>query len=75
VDDLLVHDEGDYVIASLLSNMTYQDDFPDPIGVLYAIDAPIYEDLMLAQINKAVKQKGAGSVQDLLDAGDTWIVE
>ena len=32
VDDLLVHDEGDYVIASLLSNMTYQDDFPDPIG-------------------------------------------
>jgi len=75
VDDLLVHDEGDYVIASLLSNMTHQDDFPDPIGVLYAIDAPIYEDLMLAQINKAVKQKGTGSVQDLLDAGDTWIVE
>ena len=55
--------------------MTYQGDFPDPIGVLYAIDAPIYEDLMLAQINKAVKQKGISSVQDLLDAGDTWIVK
>jgi hypothetical protein len=29
----------------------------------------------LAQINKAVKQKGISSVQDMLDAGDTWIVE
>ncbi len=75
VDDLLVHDEEDYVIASLLSNMTHQDDFPDPIGVLYAIDAPTYEDLMLDQIDKAVKQKGIGSVQDLLDAGDTWVVK
>ena len=68
-------DEGDYVIASLLSNMTHQDDFPDPIGVLYAIDAPTYEDLMSDQIDKAVKQKGISSVQDLLDAGDTWIVK
>ena len=75
MDDLLVHDEEDYVIASLLSNMTHQDDFPDPIGVLYAIDAPTYEDLMLDQIDKAVKQKGIGSVQDLLDAGDTWVVK
>jgi len=38
VDDVLVHDESDYVIASLLSNMTYNEDFPDPIGVLYAIE-------------------------------------
>jgi len=55
--------------------MTHQDDFPDPIGVLYAIDAPTYEDLMSDQIDKAVKQKGIGSVQDLLDAGDTWVVK
>jgi hypothetical protein len=30
---------------------------------------------MLDQIDKAIKQKGIGSVQDLLDAGDTWVVK
>ena len=32
IDDILVHDESDYVIASLLSNMTYNEDFPDPVS-------------------------------------------
>ena len=56
LDDVLVHNESDYVIASFLSNLTYQSDFPDPIGVLYAIDSPTYEDLMMAQINEAIKK-------------------
>ncbi len=75
IDDVLVHDESDYVIASLLSNLTYQSDFPDPIGVLYAIDSATYEDLMVEQINHAIEKKGAGSVQDILNAGDTWVVK
>jgi 2-oxoglutarate ferredoxin oxidoreductase subunit beta len=75
LDDVLVHDESDYVIASLLSNLTYQHDFPDPIGVIYAIDAPTYEDLMVDQINAAIEMKGAESVQNMLNAGDTWVVE
>jgi len=37
VDDVLVHDESDYVIASLLSNMTYQPDFPaSPIPLVFS---------------------------------------
>lgn len=75
LDDVLVHNESDYVIASLLSNLTYQSDFPDPIGVLYAIDAPTYEELMMEQINNAIGKKGSTSVQDILNAGDTWVVE
>jgi 2-oxoglutarate ferredoxin oxidoreductase subunit beta len=75
LDDVLVHDESDYVIASLLSNLTYQPDFPDPIGVIYAIDSPTYEDLMVEQINAAIEMKGAESVQNMLNAGDTWVVE
>jgi 2-oxoglutarate ferredoxin oxidoreductase subunit beta len=75
LDDVLVHDESDYVIASLLSNLTYQPDFPDPIGVIYAIDSPTYEDLMVEQINAAIEMKGAESVQKMLNAGDTWVVE
>lgn len=75
LDDVLVHNESDYEIASLLSNLTYQSDFPDPIGVLYAIDAPTYEELMMEQINNAIGKKGSTSVQDILNAGDTWVVE
>ena len=75
MDDVLVHDESDYVIASLLSNMTYQSEFPDPIGVLYAVESDTYEDTMVAQINQAVKKKSKGTVQDLLNSGDTWVVD
>ena len=75
IDDVLVHDESDYVIASLLSNMTYQSEFPDPIGVLYAVESDTYEDTMVAQLNQAVKKQSNGTVQDLLNTGDTWVVD
>ncbi len=75
VDDVLVHDESDYVIASLLSNMTYQPDFPDPLGVLYAIEAETYEDRMVAQLELAIEKKPSGSIQDILNSGDTWVVD
>ena len=75
VDDVLAHDESDYVIASLLSNMTYQADFPDPIGVLYALEEETYEERMVAQLEMAIKKKPSGSIQDILNSGDTWIVD
>jgi len=75
IDDVLVHDESDYVIASLLSNMSYQTDFPDPIGVLYAVESETYEETMVAQINEAIKKKPSGNVQDIINAGDTWVVK
>ena len=75
IDDILVHDESDYVIASLLSNMTYNEDFPDPIGVLYAIEDNTYEDMMVNQIKEATKNKTKGTIQDIINAGDTWVVK
>ncbi len=74
IDDVLVHNEKDYVIASMLANFTYQEKFPDPIGVLYAIDAPVYDDLVEQQVNNAIETRGAGSIQELLNSGDTWEV-
>ena len=62
IDDVLVHDESDYVIASILSNMSYQTEFPDPIGVLYAVESETYEETMVAQINEAIKKKPKGNV-------------
>ena len=75
IDDVLVHDESDYVIASLLSNMSYQTDFPDPIGVLYAVESETYEETMVAQINEAIKKKPNGNVQAIINSGDTWVVK
>ena len=74
-DDLLVHDKSDYVIASLLANMTYLPEFPDPIGVFYNIQSPTYEDMLTEQIEHAVKKKPKASVQDLLNSGDTWTIK
>ena len=75
IDDVLVHDESDYGIASLLSNMTYNPDFPDPVGVLYAVEDTTYEDMMMDQLNEAVKKKDKGSIQDIINSGDTWVVK
>ena len=75
IEDVLVHDESDYVIASLLSNMTYNPDFPDPVGVLYAVEDVTYEDMMMDQLNEAVKKKDKSSIQDIINSGDTWVVK
>ena len=74
-DDLLVHDETDWIIAMLLSNFTYQDEFPNPIGVFYSVDEPIYEVMLAEQIKFAKKNKGIGDMQTLLDGTDNWVVE
>ena len=74
-EDLLVHDKSDYVIASLLANMTYLPNFPDPVGIFYSIQSPTYEDMLSDQISDAIKNKPKASVQDILNSGDTWTVK
>ena len=75
IDDILVHDEKDIVIASMLSAFTYHDYFPTPIGIIYAVDEPIYEDLLRDQINTAIEKQGKGDVQALLNSGNIWEVK
>ena len=74
-DDILLHNESDFVIASMLASLTYKEEFPDPIGVLYAIDAPVYEEMATKQVQSAIEKRGAGSIQELLNSGDTWEVK
>ncbi|MFQ6611906.1 MAG: 2-oxoacid:ferredoxin oxidoreductase subunit beta [Fidelibacterota bacterium] len=75
LDDILVHDEQDYFIASMLANFTYLPDFPDPVGVLYSVEATTYDFQMVEQINYAIEKQGRGKIQDLLNAGNTWVVK
>ena len=74
-NDLLVHDEKDWIIASILSHFTYREDLPTPVGVFYAVQQTVYEDLLLDQHQNAVDLMGAGDLQELMNSGDTWIVK
>lgn len=75
VDDVLVHEETDFVLASMLANFTSKEEFPEPIGVLYSVDAPTYDEMLNDQIDTATKKMGKGKIKNLLNAGDTWVVE
>ena len=75
VDDILVHDETDLNLAHIIANWTSNPNLPEPIGVIYAIDKVTYNQGMIDQINRAKEIKGSVSVQDLLNTGDTWVVE
>ena len=74
VEDILVHDETDLDLALIIANWTSNPDLPEPIGVIYSVDKPTYNQDMVDQINYAKEKKGVGKVQDLLNAGDTWKV-
>jgi 2-oxoglutarate ferredoxin oxidoreductase subunit beta len=76
VDDLLVHDIylKDPSVAFMLARMEYPD-FPQPVGIFRAIARPTYEDMLVEQINAAISKSGPGSLEKLIDSGDTWTVE
>ena len=74
-DDLLFHDEKatEPSLAYLLSRMRYPE-FPEPIGVFRAVDAPKYDQELNNQIAQAIEQKGAGDLEQLFHSGETWEV-
>ena len=75
VDDLLVHNETDKNIADILTNFTYDTEFPTPIGVLYVAKSSTYEDRLEKQIKNAKKKLGKGNLEDLIRGVDIWDVE
>ncbi|MEM6328482.1 MAG: 2-oxoacid:ferredoxin oxidoreductase subunit beta, partial [Bacteroidota bacterium] len=75
-DDCLTYDATDKALAALVAQQTFWDaEMPRPFGVLYREDRPTYDALLNEQIEQVVEQKGAGSLQDLLNAGQTWTIE
>jgi 2-oxoglutarate/2-oxoacid ferredoxin oxidoreductase subunit beta len=73
VADLLVHDEGDPLIAFMLSRI-YWPDFPVPVGVIRDVQRPTHDELLTAQLEDAIAKHGPGDLQKLLDSGETWEV-
>ena len=66
-----VHDETNVNAAKLLADL-WTPEFPIPIGVLSAIQAPIYESMVLEQEQRAISERGPGDITKLLTSGDTW---
>ena len=75
VDDILVHNKNDKNLAVLLSEMTYNEQLPVPIGILYKEEKPTYEEMMVNQINEAIKLNGNQELQSLVDGFETWQVK
>jgi 2-oxoglutarate ferredoxin oxidoreductase subunit beta len=68
---LWVHDEKNVNAAKLLADL-WAPEFPIPMGVLTAVEAPVYEEILLDQEQRAISERGPGDIAKLLTSGDTW---
>ncbi len=73
-DALLVHDEHheDPSLAFMLSRLSHTAKGPTPVGVFRNIERPVYDELMVDQLERATAKQGAGELAKLLHGGDTW---
>jgi 2-oxoglutarate ferredoxin oxidoreductase subunit beta len=74
-EGVLRHDEGRRhpSLAFLLSRLDYPD-FPVPIGVFRAVDAPCLETSVRDQITDATDRLGEGDLEAQVRGGETWTV-
>ena len=73
--DVLVHDETrkEPTLAYLLTRLNYPE-FPVPFGVFYTADRPCLDGALDEQAIQATARMGAGNLERLLNAGETWTV-
>ena len=73
IDDLLVHDETNKVLAQMLAELK-SPEFPEPIGILYCTPDNAYHPDFYDQRDAVRKKKGPGDLNALLRSGHTWTV-
>jgi 2-oxoglutarate ferredoxin oxidoreductase subunit beta len=73
---LMVHDPSadEPSQAFALSRLTDETVGGVPLGVFRAVERPVYDEAVAAQIAEARAARGEGDLQALLDAGDTWTI-
>jgi 2-oxoglutarate ferredoxin oxidoreductase subunit beta len=76
LDDILVHDahNPDPTLHLKLINMQYPQ-YPVALGVIRAVEAPTYNDLMDQQIATVTAKSRYKKLDDLLFSGNTWEVK
>jgi 2-oxoglutarate ferredoxin oxidoreductase subunit beta len=75
VNDLIVHDQTSKELAMILAQFSEMEGFPVPLGVLYEVERPCFEDEMEEQISDSIKKIGKGDLEKLLFSGTTWEVK
>jgi len=75
-DDLLIHDERaeEPSLAYLLSRMVYPE-FPECVGVYRCIERPTYDEVLNAQVEDVISDRGPGNLEELLTGDETWTIE
>ncbi|MCC5875315.1 MAG: 2-oxoacid:ferredoxin oxidoreductase subunit beta [Candidatus Sumerlaeia bacterium] len=75
MDDIVRHDEHAPVgIHAQLARLKYPA-FPEPIGVIRAVERPTYNDLVNDQVADAIEARGGRpDLQQLLNGNSTWEV-
>ena len=73
IDDILIHNPEDRNLGLMLSEMTYDENLPVPIGIFYKEIKPTYDEMMSEQINKARKNKM--DLQSIIKGTNSWIVK
>jgi len=73
-DRFWIHDETSINAARLIADL-FAPDYPVPVGVLAAVAAPVYEEVVMEQEARALSERGAGDIAKLLTSGDTWKID
>jgi 2-oxoglutarate ferredoxin oxidoreductase subunit beta len=74
-EDLLVHDAhaASPALAFVLSRMQ-PPALPTPIGIFRQVEAPTFDEGIARQVENVVATQGPGTLDELIYAGDTWVV-
>ncbi len=74
-DDCLVWDETqENPATAFLMAQLQPPHFPTPLGVFRNVEMPSYEERVITQLQTETDRLGVGKLEDLLKAGDTWVV-
>ena len=73
----LIHDPSveDKALAYVIGQMGVENpNLPVAFGVLRKVEEPTYQDRLLEQEKQALNKKPNASIEEILNAGDTWTV-
>ena len=75
-DRVVIHDprKPEPTTAFALARLSHNPTGPTPIGIFRAVQAPVYDDLLHEQLDRARQLRGKGSLTKLLESGNVWDV-
>lgn len=75
INDALVYNNKDKVLANIVANMVYDMDLPRPVGVFLDLERDSYDYKVLKQIEMEKEKKGVGTIEELLKGDNYWVID